>query len=53
MILGAGIIGVRKKTPRTATGKTRWNCPECGRISWQHNPYDFAGCSDFSCSAWR
>ena len=53
MILGAGIIGVKKKTRRSTTGKTRWNCPECGRISWQHNPYHFAGCADFVCSGYK
>lgn len=35
------------------SGKTRWNCPACGRISWQYNPYDFDGCNDWGCEEHR
>ena len=31
------------------SGKTRWNCPGCGKIHWQYNPYDFDGCNDYTC----
>lgn len=31
------------------SGKTRWNCPSCGKIHWQYNPYDFEGCNDYTC----
>lgn len=32
------------KNQSTATGKERGNCPECGKIVWDFNPY-----SDFRC----
>ncbi|MEC6833008.1 hypothetical protein VXS06_14670 [Photobacterium toruni] len=53
MIQGAGIIGVRKprELSRPTSGKTRWNCPTCGKINWQYNPYDFDGCSDRFCES--
>ncbi|HHY0551898.1 TPA: hypothetical protein ACVU5P_004217 [Vibrio parahaemolyticus] len=52
MISGAGIIGLKKKpTRKPTTGKTRMNCPACGRINWQYNPYDFEGCNH--CKDWR
>lgn len=53
MITNAGITGIRKPRERQDSGKTRWNCPVCGKISWQYNPYDFDGCKDICCSAWR
>lgn len=43
----------QKRRDRTSTGKTRWNCPCCGRISWQLNPYDFDGCSNYMCENWN
>lgn len=52
MISCAGVIGLRKKRPSTATGKERWNCPECGKISWQWHPYEFEGCNDIECKEW-
>ena len=32
------------------TGKVRWNCPGCGKIHWQLNPYDFDGCVHWGCT---
>ena len=52
MIQGAGIIGVRKQRESTSSGKTRWNCPTCGKISWQYNPYNFDGCTDWLCDSY-
>ncbi|MDF5667809.1 hypothetical protein R7Y21_14300 [Vibrio sp. 945] len=52
MISSAGIVGIRTKRERQSSGKTRWNCPECGKIVWQHNPYEFMSCSDIECSAY-
>lgn len=52
MISSAGIVGIRKKRKRQSSGKTRWNCPECGKIVWQHNPHEFMSCSDIECSAY-
>lgn len=42
----------QKRRQRTSTGKTRWNCPCCGRIAWQDNPYHFDGCRNFMCELW-
>jgi hypothetical protein len=39
-----GIKLVRPKRARPTTGKTRGNCPACGRITWNHNPYEDAHC---------
>lgn len=33
--------------------KTRFNCPDCGCLSWQDNPHDFLGCSNLKCSAYE
>lgn len=38
----------KKKNPEAGT-KSRFNCPACGRIHWQLNPYDFEGCSNWMC----
>lgn len=42
---------IKKARRRSNTGLTRWNCPTCGKISWQHNPYDFDGCRDICCNS--
>lgn len=49
MITDAGIKYKKPRKQRPTTGKTRWNCPTCGKISWQFNPYDFDGCLDILC----
>ena len=40
--------GIRYRTPRRSrsTGKTRGNCPECGKLTWDWNPYENAFCTD-------
>lgn len=43
----------RQRRRKSSSGKTRFNCPECGRLHWQLNPHDFEGCNDSSCEAWR
>lgn len=57
MIQGAGLRmpeWLKKQNRRKgSSGKTRWNCPHCGKISWQFNPYDFDGCRDYLCEGWR
>ncbi|MCE0802008.1 hypothetical protein LVQ77_17125 [Buttiauxella sp. S04-F03] len=57
MIQGAGLKTPdhikRYKRHKGSSGKVRWNCPCCGKISWQLNPYDFDGCRDISCEEWR
>lgn len=55
MITAAGLVipaHIKKAKRRKDSGMTRWNCPCCGRISWQMNPYDFNGCSNSNCSEW-
>ncbi|EKN4861460.1 hypothetical protein [Yersinia enterocolitica] len=52
MIQAAGLRvpdWLKRQTRRKSSGKTRWNCPHCGKISWQYNPYDFDGCADWAC----
>ena len=51
MVIDEGLVlpmhlQVKKKS---GTGKTKWNCPKCGRIVWQYNPYDFEGCKYENC----
>ncbi|CFQ90185.1 Uncharacterised protein [Yersinia frederiksenii] len=53
MIQAAGLRvpdWLKRKNRRKSSGKTRWNCPRCGKISWQENPYDFDGCLDWACN---
>jgi len=55
MVQGAGLTipeHIKKLIRRSDSGKTRFNCPTCGKISWQHNPYDFEGCLDVFCEAY-
>jgi len=49
MITGAGIVYRKPRKPRPTTGKTRGNCPECGKITWDYNPYEDAYCADHYC----
>ena len=52
MVQGAGLRvpdRVKKNARRKSNPKIRWNCPACGKLNWQLNPYDFDGCSDASC----
>lgn len=46
MITGAGITGIRKPRKSNATGISRGNCPTCGKITWDWNPYENAYCPD-------
>lgn len=53
MTQAAGLVTpehIKKHRRRRSSGKTRFNCPGCGKISWQHNPYDFMSCLDRSCN---
>ncbi len=43
----------RARRVKRSSGKNRWNCPSCGKINWQYNPYDFEGCSDITCEEHR
>jgi len=46
MITKAGIKLVKPKRVRPTTGKTRGNCPECGKITWDYNPYENSYCAE-------
>jgi len=45
-----GIKLVKPKRVRSTMGKSRGNCPECGKITWDFNPHENAYCEDHSCS---
>lgn len=48
MVQGAGLKmpdHLKRKRRRNDSGKTRFNCPECGKINWQHDPYEFHECN--------
>ena len=52
MVQGVGLVTpehIKRHRRRKSSGKTRFNCPSCGKINWQYNPYDFEGCSDIFC----
>jgi hypothetical protein len=49
MITGAGVKYKKPRKKKEGTGKTMMNCPKCGRIHWQFNPYDFDVCSNINC----
>lgn len=52
MTQAAGILipnHVKRQQRRSSKGLTRFNCPSCGKINWQANPYEFERCSDASC----
>ena len=45
MIFKPGIKLTKPKRKRPTTGKTRGNCPSCGQITWDYNPYEAAYCA--------
>ena len=47
MITGAGIKYAKPRKQRETTGKTRHNCPSCGKIVWDYNPYEAPICSTY------
>ena len=55
MVFGAGLKTpeiVKKLQRRNPNSKSRFNCPCCGRITWQDNPYDYEGCRNINCDEW-
>jgi len=44
MVRAAGIKYKTPRKPRPTTGKSRGNCPACGKITWGFNPYENAYC---------
>lgn len=56
MVQGAGLRTpdhIKRQRRRSSNSKTRMNCPTCGKIHWQYNPYEFEKCSDFNCKSNR
>lgn len=54
MVQGAGLVTpdhVKKIKRRVKDPMTRFNCSKCGKINWQHNPYDFERCNH-CCHGW-
>ena len=56
MVFGAGLKTpdhLKKAKRKKDNPMTRFNCPSCGKITWQENPHDFEGCKDTYCDEWR
>lgn len=47
MVTGAGIKYKKPRKRRETSGKTRHNCPNCGKIVWDYNPYEAPNCSTY------
>lgn len=53
MVQGAGLVipkRIKNARRRKANPKHLFNCPSCGKLNWQYNPYDFEGCNHNDCS---
>ena len=46
MITAAGIRKPKRKRERRTSGRTRGNCPHCGRVTWGFNPYEAYTCAE-------
>ena len=46
MITAAGIRKPRRKRERPTTGRTRGNCPDCGKVTWGFIPYETYTCAE-------
>ncbi|MFM1688549.1 hypothetical protein ACJ7VZ_08500 [Aeromonas salmonicida] len=46
MITAAGIRKPKRKRERCTSGRTRGNCPHCGKVTWGFNPYDAYTCAE-------
>lgn len=53
MVRGGGIKYKPPRKPRPTTGKTRFNCPSCGKLNWQYHPYEFERCGDRMCDLYH
>jgi len=48
MVQGAGLKmpdHIKRDRRKKINPKSRFNCPSCGKINWQFNPYEFDSCS--------
>lgn len=46
MITAAGIRKPKRPRSRPTTGRTRGNCPYCGKVTWGFNPYEAYTCAE-------
>lgn len=46
MITVAGIRKPKRRSERPTTGRTRGNCPDCGKVTWGFNPYEAYTCAE-------
>lgn len=46
MITVAGIRKPKRRRERPTTGRTRGNCPDCGKVTWGFNPYEAYTCAE-------
>jgi hypothetical protein len=46
MTTAAGIRMPKRKRERPTTGRTRGNCPHCGKVTWGFNPYEAYTCAE-------
>lgn len=46
MITVAGIRKPKHRRERPTTGRTRGNCPDCGKVTWGFNPHEAYTCAE-------
>lgn len=46
MITVAGIRKPKRRRYRPTTGRTRGNCPDCGKVTWGFNPHEAYTCAE-------
>ncbi|MFQ2114716.1 hypothetical protein ACK334_00210 [Aeromonas veronii] len=46
MITVSGIRKPKRRRERPTTGRTRGNCPDCGKVTWGLNPYEAYTCAE-------
>lgn len=45
MVTAAGVRKPKRPRKRQTTGRTRGNCPDCGKVTWGFNPYEAYTCA--------
>ncbi|MGX5834751.1 hypothetical protein ACWIJ6_11530 [Aeromonas piscicola] len=46
MITAAGIRKPKRPRSLSTTGRSRGNCPDCGKVTWGFNPYEAYTCAE-------
>ena len=46
MVTAAGIRKPKRRRQRPTSGRTRGNCPHCGKVTWGFNPYEAYSCAE-------